>query len=106
MLSMASDGLLGITVDQLRSDADYSILTKILEYENVIVCVAGYNNGERINKTLNENVNKQDKGEYKSASVNSLKNNKITVVGYNPANSNVFWENNDSALPVGFDNVK
>lgn len=81
-------------------DPDYYILKELLEYENVVVCVAGFNNEEDINKTLNENVNKQDKGEYKSASVNSLKNNKITVVGYNPAKNNVFWDDNESALPV------
>lgn len=38
--------------------------------------------------------------EYNSASVNSKKNNKITVVGYNPAKNNIFWDDHESERPI------
>ena len=42
---------------------------------------------------------------YKSASVNSEKNNMIAVVGFNPAADNIFGEDHQGARPIGFDNV-
>ena len=41
-------------------------------------------------------------GGYSSSSVNSGKNNKYTIVGYNPGYENIFIDDNYSLLPVGY----
>ena len=74
--------------------------------ENVIISVAWFDKTKNVDKTLNENEKEQKMGMYKSASVNSGKNNKITVMWYNPAKNNTFWDDNESAMPIGFDNVE
>ena len=92
MLSMASDALGGETPDELKYKSDgktlkpeYSALKELLEKENVIILAACFNYETTLHSTLNENEQEQEYGEYKSASVNSEKNNMIAVVGYNPA---------------------
>ena len=83
----------------------------ILEKENVFVIDAGGNRIEisGIWKVFCENV--RDGYKYKSASINSKLNNKITVVGYNSwEEGNYFcpieYGGLDSAMPVGFDKDK
>ena len=78
----------------------YSSLKSLLENENIIISVAISNINELENKILNENEEKQMGGIYKSASINSDINNKITVMGYDVTNNNTFLDNNDSCLPV------
>ena len=106
MLSCASDDLGWDTPEELRNCNNYPHLKKLLEMENVIISVAWFDKTKNVDKTLNENEKEQKMGMYKSASVNSGKNNKITVMWYNPAKNNIFRDDSDSAMPIGFDNVK
>lgn len=66
---------------------------------------ACFNNEAALHSTLNENEEEREYGMYKSASVNSEKNNMIAVVGFNPAADNIFGEDHQGARPIGFDNV-
>ena len=62
-------------------NSDTQPTRNILEKENVFVTAANGNTTSKKWKVYNENV--KDGNRYKSASVNSKLNNKITVVGYN-----------------------
>lgn len=101
MVSCAVDALWWRTAENLKSDPTYDALKRILWNENIIVSCAIGNNGNNI-KTLNENNQKEEKWWYSSPSVNSNKNNKITVVWYDPRHDNIFWYNTDSRRPVWF----
>lgn len=100
MVSCAYDRLGGDTVEQLRENDNYQVLKDILNNENVIISNAGGNDW----KILNENCPYENGGVYTSASVNSSKNNKITVVGYEPAQNNCFGDDTQSSRPIGFGN--
>jgi len=105
MLSCAADAMWWDTPKELKFQADgktikpmYSALKELLQKENVIVSVASWNVSQYSNRTFNEDENPQWKYEYNSSSVNSEKNNKITVVGYNPPVNNVFRDDEESNL--------
>ena len=102
MVSCAADRLWWDTIEQLRSDENYQILKDILTKENVIVSAGWFNISSDLRKTLNENEEPQEWWGYRSASVNSKKNNKITVVWYDPTKNNIFWEDEDAARPIWF----
>lgn len=84
----------------------YNALKRLLKKENVIILASCFNYKEYVHSTLNENEIEHEYGMYKSASVNSEKNNMIAVVGYNPAQDNIFWDDHEGARPIGFDNVR
>ena len=110
MVSCAADGLGEITLEKLQNQDGYLALKRILQKENVIVSIAigNYYDGLTISKTLNESIEDTHAYEaynYNSASVNSSLNNKITVFGYNPNTDNVFGDNVESLLPVGYDGI-
>lgn len=102
MISCAADRLAGDTPEQLRADRNYSILQRILNNDNVIVSVASGNNIGVVTKIINETIAPVYLGSYLSSSVNSWKNNKLTVVGYNPNQRNIFLDDSQSRLPIGF----
>ena len=102
MLSCAADALWWDSTTELQNCYWYKELKILLEKENVVISVASWNVSQYRNKVLNENEWFQTMSEYNSASVNSKKNNKITVVGYNPAKNNIFWDDNESERPIWF----
>ena len=102
MVSCACDYLGGDTVEQLRADPNYQALKDILLHDNVVVSVASSNTGQYMWLVLNEKCTFEEGGGYNSASVNSGKNNKITVVGYSPMWDIVFGKNCSSCRPLGF----
>ena len=102
MLSCAADGLWGATAEELRKSDFYKALKELLNMENVIVSVASTNISVNSQRVPNENSETVSGGRYNSASVNSEKNNKITVTWYNPAKNNIFLDDLQSRLPIGF----
>ena len=103
MVSCAADALGGDFRKDLLNDPEYGVLKSLLAKENIIVSVASGNNYTGvITKELNENIDDQPSGGYSSSSVNSGKNNKYTIVGYNPGYENIFIDDNYSLLPVGY----
>ena len=106
-VSCAYDILWWDSLEQLKWSPDYTSLKNILNNENIIISVASWNlsnmNG-KVSKILNENAPYESEWVYRSASVNSNKNNKICVTWYNPWQENVFWWewNNVSSRPVWF----
>ena len=105
MVSCASDGLGTYTVEELRADPLYQVLKDILTYDNCIISMAGYNVNNGIWLTLNEEEEWHEGGYYGSQAVNSEKNNKLCVVGYDPMRNNIFGEDEDAARPLGFENA-
>ena len=96
MLSCASDNLGWNTPTELQNCNWYPHLKKLLEMENVIVCVASWNKTSNTQKVPNENSKGIPWWRLNSSSVNSEKNNKFTVVWYNPAKDNIFLDDNQS----------
>lgn len=105
MASCAADYLGGNTPEELKRNPNYGVLQSILDSDNVIVSNAVGNKGAIVSLTLEENtINPFSNrvGSYGSPSVNSNKNNKYTVSGYQPYLRNIFWDDTSSRLPVGF----
>ena len=102
MLSCADDALGGYTPEELKNCNSYPHLKKLLEMENVIVCVASWNKTSNTQKVPNENSKGIPWWRLNSSSVNSEKNNKFTVVWYNPAKDNIFLDDNESRLLIDF----
>ena len=89
VISCASDNLLGYNMNQINSSPYAAPLRRILKKENVIISVANGNRSSTSRKTYNEII--QSGNYYNSWSVNSTKNNKITVVWYNTGGYNNFF---------------
>ena len=111
LVSCAADTWWWATIEELNNNRDTKPTRNILEKENVIVIAA---NGNRIEssglrKVFCENI--RDGNRYKSASINSKLNNKITIVWYNSrwddnyfAPKNIWWLK--SAMPVWYEKNK
>ena len=106
--SCASDALWWRSLEQLKSYPGYDILKRLLEKENVIVCVAEGNRSGYTKRVLNEKISPEySTDNYNSSSVNSKKNNKITVSWYDFRYKPYFSvdyddDSNSTALPVWF----
>jgi len=105
MVSCASDSLFGDTVEELRANPDYQVLKDILTHDNCILSISGLNVNDDSWLILNEEENCIEGGIYQSSSVNSEKNNKLCVVGYDPMRNNIFGEDEGAARPLGFENA-
>lgn len=110
MASCADDVMGANDLESLIESSGYQCLKRILESDNIIVSIACGNlwpNGQGgwYMITPNESYYRESSNiiaGYGSVSVNSKKNNKICVVGYDPTFRNVFGLNVDTRRPYGF----
>jgi len=86
IISCANDMVGGSSWNQLNG-SEGNALRRLLQKENVVISVANGNRNQYHRKTYNETI--QNGNDYNSWSINSNKNNKITVVWYNTN-----WYNN------------
>ena len=100
VVGCAADALWWDSPSSLSSNPRYENLTELLKKENIIINVASWNLWWSMTKILNEIQSPQQSWDYSSASVNSRKNNKNTIVWYNPNQNNIFLDDNWSLLPV------
>lgn len=102
MVSVAADATGADDPEELTQSRHYQAFKQILNQSNVIAsCTAGNIEGS-VNKVLNEREQPLSGGSYLSASINSDLNNRYTVVGYYPGNNNVFLDDLECRMPVGF----
>ena len=102
MVSVAADATGADDPEELTKSRHYQAFKQILNQSNVIAsCTAGNKEGS-VNIVLNEREQPLSGGSYLSASINSDLNNRYTVVGYYPGNNNVFLDDLECRMPVGF----
>ena len=106
MVSCAADFLRGNTLEDLKNNVSYPVVSSFLTRTNIIYCKASHNcmywNGSYLGKILSENTPLEDGGFYSGTSIPSELNNKICVVGYDPACHNIFGQDEESCRPIGF----
>ena len=110
LISCAADTWWWSNWEEMNNNPDTPTQRRMLEKKNVIFIEAGGNRVPATRKIWNENI--KDWTRYKSCSINSRLNNKITVTWYES-----WWSNNyfspsaeywwlDSAMPVWFEKNK
>ena len=101
MVSCAQDCLGAKNREDLSNDPNYVVLKRMLKRNNVIFSIVSGNVSYSFNRILNETEEEHEKGTYRSSSVNSEKDNKYIVVGYDPYYNNYFLDDCISKLPLG-----
>ena len=101
MVSCAQDCVSAISREDLSNDPGSVLLKGMLKRDNIIFSIAPGNVSFNFNMILNETEIEHEKGIYTSSSVNSDKDNKYTVLGYDPDYGNVFLDDCISRLPIG-----
>lgn len=105
VVSCAKDLVGGSSWNQLNG-SDGNALRRLLQNENVVISVANSNRSQYYRKTYNEMITNWNN--YNSWSINSNKNNKITVVWYNTSGYNNFFSPKstnvwlDSSMPIWY----
>ena len=111
LISCAADIWWWENREQMYNNNETAPLRNILKKENVIAICSDGNSSQNKWKVYNESIKNWNR--YKSCSINSNLNNKITVTGYNsrggdnyfsPAYREYWWLH--SAMPVWFDKDK
>lgn len=102
MVSCAADCVSEEDKTTFLNDPNGQALRNILDNNNVIVSITAGNILINWNKTLNESADEQEKGLFTGTSINSEKNNKYCVLGYDPYGSSILLQDNSQPmLPIG-----
>lgn len=101
MVSCAADCVSEEDKTSFLNDPNGQALRNILDNNNVIASITAGNRLINYDKTLNESAEEQEKGLYTGTSINSEKNNKYCVLGYDPYWNNIILDDSEPMLPIG-----